>query len=133
MESAFGVKSEQVSPQAAAGRKGKPNKKRSGHRRPVPQRTCVGCRTVGSKREMVRVVRTPDNTVEIDASGKRAGRGAYICQQRSCWETALKRRSLERALKITLDDNAKAALADYVRTLPDDAEIVSPVSGQEKH
>jgi len=82
---------------------------------------------------MVRVVRTPDNTVEIDASGKRAGRGAYICQQRSCWETALKRRSLERALKITLDDNAKAALADYVRTLPDDAEIVSPVSGQEKH
>lgn len=82
---------------------------------------------------MVRVVRTPDNTVEIDASGKRAGRGAYICQQRSCWETALKRRSLERALKTTLDDNTRAALAEYMRTLPDDAEIVPPVSGQEKH
>lgn len=82
---------------------------------------------------MVRVVRTPDNTVEIDPSGKRAGRGAYICQQRSCWETALKRRSLERALKTTLDDNTKAALAEYVRMLPDDDEIISPVSGQEKH
>lgn len=127
------MKPEQVSAQAAVGRKGKPNKKGVGRRRPVPQRTCVGCRTVGSKREMVRVVRTPDNTVEIDPSGKRAGRGAYICQQRSCWETALKRRSLERALKTTLDDNTRAALAEYMRTLPDDAEIVPPVSGQEKH
>jgi len=82
---------------------------------------------------MVRVVRTPDNAVEIDPSGKRAGRGAYICRQRRCWEAALKRRSLERALKTTLDDNTKAALADFVRTLPDDAETVSPVSGQDKH
>jgi predicted RNA-binding protein YlxR (DUF448 family) len=82
---------------------------------------------------MMRVVRTPDNTVEIDPSGKRAGRGAYICQQRSCWETALKRRSLEHALKTTLDKHTKAVLADYVRTLPDNAEIASPVSEKENH
>jgi predicted RNA-binding protein YlxR (DUF448 family) len=126
LEQVFGVKSEQIPPQPAVDRNRKQSKKRTGRRRTVPQRTCVGCRTVTSKRAMVRVVRTPDNTVEIDPSGKRAGRGAYLCQQRSCWETALKRRSLERALKTTLDDPAKAALAE-------NAEILSPVSGNEKH
>jgi predicted RNA-binding protein YlxR (DUF448 family) len=80
---------------------------------------------------MVRVVRTPDNTVEIDPSGKRAGRGAYLCKQQSCWETALKRRSLERSLKTSLDDSTKAALAEYVRALPEDAASLSPVSGNE--
>lgn len=64
------------------------------------------------------MVRTPEGTVEIDPSGKRSGRGAYLCQQRSCWETALKRRSLDRALKITVDEKSKAALAAYAQTLP---------------
>jgi predicted RNA-binding protein YlxR (DUF448 family) len=82
---------------------------------------------------MVRVVRTPDNTVEIDPGGKRAGRGAYLCQQRSCWESALKRRSLERALKTTLDDPAKVALAEYVQALPENAESLSPETGDENH
>jgi predicted RNA-binding protein YlxR (DUF448 family) len=127
------VESEQVSPQSAVGRNRKQSKKRTGRRRIAPQRTCVGCRTVDSKRAMVRVVRTPDNTVEIDPSGKRAGRGAYLCQQRSCWQTALKRRSLERALKTTLDDPAKAALTEYMQSLPENAEISPPVSGSENH
>jgi hypothetical protein len=64
------------------------------------------------------VVRTPEGTVEIDPSGKRSGRGAYLCPKRNCWETALKRRSLDHALKITVDDQSKAALAAYAQTLP---------------
>jgi predicted RNA-binding protein YlxR (DUF448 family) len=58
--------------------------------RHVPQRTCVQCRKVRPKRELVRVVRSPQGTVEIDEKGKAAGRGAYLCRNRVCWENALK-------------------------------------------
>ena len=51
----------------------------------APQRTCVGCRTTSSKRAFVRVVRTPEGTVEVDESGRRNGRGAYLCAQATCW------------------------------------------------
>src|SRR4051812_47294561 len=68
----------------------------------IPQRTCIACRTVESKRGLVRVVRTPAGTVEIDPTGKKSGRGAYVCRSRSCWEKALKGKALETALKTTL-------------------------------
>jgi len=67
---------------------------------------------------MLRIVHTPEDSVEVDPSGKRPGRGAYLCRQQSCWETALKRRSLEHALKTTFDDATKAALTAYAETLP---------------
>ena len=69
------------------------------------------------KREMLRVVRTSHGVVEIDASGKRAGRGAYLCQKKSCWETALKRRNLNHALKITLDDATLSTLLTFAQNL----------------
>ena len=70
--------------------------------RPAPQRTCVACRRVRAKREMMRLVRTPKGSVEIDATGKKEGRGAYICPDRACWEKALKGKQLEHALKGTI-------------------------------
>jgi predicted RNA-binding protein YlxR (DUF448 family) len=94
------------------------SKKRKGRRRAVPQRTCVGCRAVNPKRELVRIVRTPDGTVEIDPSGKLSGRGAYLHRQRGCWEQALKRSAIERALKTTLDEATREKLLAYVATLP---------------
>jgi len=99
----------------AASRK---TKKEPSRRRAVPQRTCVGCRTVKAKREMLRVVRTLAGTVEIDPTGKLAGRGAYLCRQASCWEQALKRRSLDHALKVALDAVTQAKLIEYIQTLP---------------
>jgi uncharacterized protein len=78
--------------------------------RPVPQRTCVACRTTRDKRELVRVVRAPDGTVEFDASGRAAGRGAYLCADGSCWATALKKSSIERALSVTLPAAVRAQL-----------------------
>jgi predicted RNA-binding protein YlxR (DUF448 family) len=62
----------------------------------------------------------------VDPSGKQSGRGAYLCVQRSCWETALKRGSLDRALKITLDDSCKAELSAYAQTLPQPEESPYP-------
>lgn len=66
---------------------------------------------------MLRVVRTAQGTVEIDASGKQAGRGAYLCQNKSCWEIALKRRNLNHALKITLDDTTLSTLLTFAQNL----------------
>lgn len=79
--------------------------------RHIPERTCVACRSQRPKREMVRVVRAPDGAVSVDTTGKKAGRGAYLCLQRSCWEAALKRRALDRALKTELSAADRVALA----------------------
>lgn len=89
-------------------------------RKRVPQRTCVGCQTVGGKRELVRLVRTLEGTVEIDETGKRPGRGAYLCRQRSCWEIALQKRRLEHALKLnnSLTKENLDILRTYLETLP---------------
>lgn len=65
----------------------------------IPLRVCVGCRETKPKREMTRIVRTPQNTVEIDPTGKKSGRGAYICPNQKCLNMAVKKKSLEKALK----------------------------------
>lgn len=68
----------------------------------VPQRTCLACRKVRAKREVIRIVRIPDGSVEIDAGGKKAGRGAYLCPEQKCWQIGLKGNRLERSLRATL-------------------------------
>ena len=68
--------------------------------RHVPQRTCVACRQTGAKRGLVRIVRATDGSVSIDATGKRSGRGAYLCDTPECWQAALGRGVLPRALKL---------------------------------
>jgi uncharacterized protein len=68
--------------------------------RHVPQRTCVACRQTDAKRQLVRIVRTTDGHAAVDPTGKRAGRGAYLCSSSECWQTALKRHLLARALKL---------------------------------
>jgi uncharacterized protein len=70
--------------------------------RHVPQRTCVACRQTSAKRQLVRVVRGVDGSVAIDPTGKRSGRGAYVCDSAECWQAALKRGILVRALKIEI-------------------------------
>ena len=73
--------------------------------RTVPQRTCAACRQGKDKREMVRLVRNPAGAVEIDTSGKKEGRGAYLCRDHACWEKALKGNFLEHALKCKVNRN----------------------------
>ncbi|OQY24019.1 MAG: YlxR family protein [Chloroflexi bacterium] len=88
----------------------------------VPQRTCIACRTLRPKRDLVRIVRLSspegESTVMVDETGKRSGRGAYLCRQRDCWERALARQQLERALKVTLTEEVKAHLREYASGLP---------------
>ena len=82
-------------------------------RKHVPQRTCVGCRQVRPKGDMVRVVRTSDKGVQVDLTGKRAGRGAYLCPQQTCWEGALSRGGLEQALRTSLTSQEREALMAF--------------------
>lgn len=65
----------------------------------IPQRMCVGCQEMKPKKELVRVVRTAQGTLEIDPTGKRSGRGAYLCRQAECLQKAIKFKRLERALQ----------------------------------
>jgi predicted RNA-binding protein YlxR (DUF448 family) len=88
-------------------------------RKHVPQRTCIGCRERHPKREMVRIVRTPDGGVEIDETGKKSGRGAYLCRHQDCWEMALRQDRLEHALKTSLTDEERATLQEFAQGLPE--------------
>ena len=65
----------------------------------VPMRKCVGCQEMKSKKEMIRVIRTEDGEFLLDATGKKNGRGAYICPSEACLEMAIKSKGLERSFK----------------------------------
>lgn len=71
--------------------------------RKIPLRKCVACQEMKPKRELIRVVRTPDDQVLIDLTGKKAGRGAYLCGQVRCFQLAKKTKAFERALKLQVD------------------------------
>jgi len=83
----------------------------------IPQRTCVACRQVRSKRELVRLVSVSGETVEVDTTGKKVGRGAYLCPALKCWETGLKGGRLEYALKTSLTKENREQLINFVRDL----------------
>lgn len=90
-----------------------------GRPRHVPERTCVACRAHAAKRGLIRLVRTPEGQVEIDPTGRRPGRGAYLCPRRDCWQEALKRRALNRALRVVLTPQEISRLQAYAETLPE--------------
>lgn len=86
----------------------------------------MGCRTVLAKRALIRVVRRPEG-VQVDATGKLAGRGAYLHNQRSCWERGLKG-ALANALKATLTAEDRQRLEQFISTLPEEAASEASVS-----
>jgi len=83
----------------------------------IPQRTCIGCRETRPKRELVRIVRNTSGAVEVDPTGKKSGRGAYLCKAKGCWEAALKKERLDRALRIKIAQENRRELAQYVEML----------------
>ncbi len=70
----------------------------------VPKRVCVGCREQFDKKDLVRVVRTPEGLITIDLKGKQNGRGAYLCRNRECLEKAIRNKGLERTLKVNIPE-----------------------------
>jgi hypothetical protein len=86
-------------------------------RRPPPQRTCIACRSTTVKRELVRIVRTPQGTVELDLTAKKAGRGAYLHHSAECWQAGLKKDRLANALKTTISNEDRKRLAEFAAGL----------------
>ncbi len=70
----------------------------------IPQRQCMGCGEIKNKKDLIRVIRTGEDEILIDATGKKNGRGAYICPSAECLKKAIKSKGLERSLKTTVPD-----------------------------
>ena len=90
--------------------------------RKVPMRQCVGCREMKPKKELIRVVRSPEGTVSLDLKGKLPGRGAYVCPDPECLKRARKSRALERAFSAPLPDEVWQSLEDQMKEVPADAQ-----------
>jgi predicted RNA-binding protein YlxR (DUF448 family) len=84
----------------------------------LPERTCIACRNTSTKKELIRLVLTNDNLVEIDLSGKKNGRGAYLCPVYSCWEQGLKKNKLDYALKTRIAPSNRQSLIAFADSLP---------------
>ena len=76
----------------------------------IPQRQCMGCRERRPKKEMIRVVRTPEGNVNLDFGGKMNGRGAYLCPNVECLKKAIRSKSLDRSLEVEIPEQVIARL-----------------------
>jgi len=78
----------------------------------IPMRQCTGCRTMKDKRELIRVVKSPDGDISLDFRGKKPGRGAYLCKNTECLARARKSKALERALETEIPAEVYAQLGE---------------------
>jgi hypothetical protein len=83
----------------------------------VPMRMCVGCREMKPKKELLRVVRSPEGAVSIDTTGRKPGRGAYVCRSAECLKRAIKQKQLERAFECPLGEETHASLLQALNEL----------------
>lgn len=88
------------------------NKKRT-----IPQRQCVGCGEKKNKKELIRVIKTPEDHIIIDTTGKKNGRGAYICNSIDCFEKAIKNKGLERSLKSKIPEEIYENLTKELKAI----------------
>lgn len=78
----------------------------------IPKRKCIGCGEMKNKSDLVRVIRTEEGVIEIDGTGRKNGRGAYICNSKECLAKAIKSKGLERSLKVPIPDEIKERLTE---------------------
>ncbi len=82
--------------------------------RKQPQRMCVGCREMKNKRELVRIVRSPQGEIDLDITGKKPGRGAYICPEPDCLRQAIKGKRLQKALEQNVPDEVLQKISEQI-------------------
>ena len=83
----------------------------------TPMRKCIGCGEMKSKREMLRVLRTTENEIVLDATGRKNGRGAYLCRSQECFLKAEKSKGLERSLKVAIPKEVYQSLEKEIEKL----------------
>ncbi len=80
----------------------------------IPMRQCTGCREMKPKRELIRVVRSPENDIALDFKGKAPGRGAYVCHSQECLKRAIKSKALEKSLEVSIPDDIYLQLKEQM-------------------
>lgn len=90
--------------------------------RKIPMRMCVGCREMKPKKDLIRVVRSPEGVVSLDITGKKPGRGAYVCYQAECLKKALKQGQLDRQLEEKLSAETNGELMKMMDALLESAK-----------
>lgn len=78
----------------------------------IPVRQCIGCKEMKPKKELVRVIRTPENDICLDKTGKKNGRGAYLCLNKECYDKAVKSKGIERSLKVSIPKEIYDAIGE---------------------
>ena len=81
----------------------------------IPMRMCLGCKEMKPKKELIRVVKTKDNEIKLDVTGKVAGRGAYLCYDGKCLEKAIKSKAIDRALSVTIPEDIYNGLREGIK------------------
>ncbi len=85
--------------------------------RKIPMRKCIGCQEMKSKKEMMRVIRTPEDELVLDTTGRKNGRGAYLCFSKECFEKAVKNKGLERSLKMNIPSTVYDSLKKEIEQI----------------
>ncbi len=80
----------------------------------IPMRQCLGCREMKPKRELIRVVRSPEGEISLDFKGKASGRGAYVCPEMNCLKKAMKSKAIERAFETAIPEEIYAQLTEQM-------------------
>jgi uncharacterized protein len=92
----------------------------------IPQRMCVACRDMKPKRELIRLVINQSGEISLDPTGKKPGRGAYVCRSRRCLEQAIRGRKLDKGLKAKTGENVISALTAEMEAMPAESEEADP-------
>lgn len=87
------------------------------HVKKIPMRKCVGCQEMKSKKELIRILKTTEEEIVLDATGKKNGRGAYICLSKECFEKAVKNKGLERSLKTAIPQTVYDSLKKEIEEI----------------
>ena len=87
----------------------------------IPMRMCVGCREMKPKKELLRVVRSPEGEISFDLTGRKPGRGAYVCHSSECLLRAIKQKQLERTFSAPISDEVRDALQKQIADIPREA------------
>ncbi len=90
--------------------------------RKIPERRCCGCGVSFPKRDLIRVVRAPDGSVSLDFTGKKSGRGAYVCKKLACFKKARKANRFASSLEIAIDEEIMNALEEEIRLAESEAD-----------
>ncbi len=87
------------------------------HVRKIPMRKCIGCQEMKNKKEMMRILKTTEDEIILDTTGRKNGRGAYLCFSKDCFEKAVKNKGLERSLKMNIPQSVYESLKREIENI----------------